>query len=181
MQQVRINRTRKPNKIPRLTCTDPANPCDDYYFYHVPLSDYDTFSTNDLHEYHNAYDGYDAYVPAALATLTAKQLQIVERWLEGKTQQDIAKELNLHQTTIHKVLHGNLLPNGQRYGGALKKLEQSILDQASPARLGTKKCTNCREVKLTEKFYRSKGNRVAWCKECHRKERQKRKARQETT
>jgi DNA-binding CsgD family transcriptional regulator len=56
--------------------------------------------------------------------LTARQAQVVTLRLNGKTQIQIAEQLNIHQTTVHKLLMGNIdYTNGKkRYGGAIKKL-----------------------------------------------------------
>jgi len=59
--------------------------------------------------------------------LTNKQREVMRMtYLEGKTQQEISFELNKHQTTIHKILQGNIDYNNQRkrYGGALKKVKR---------------------------------------------------------
>lgn len=73
--------------------------------------------------------------------LTEKQREVMKMtYLEGKTQNEISIELGKHQTTIHKILQGNIDYNNQkkRYGGALKKIRklcnsndkiQSILKQ----------------------------------------------------
>jgi predicted transcriptional regulator len=46
--------------------------------------------------------------------------------MQGKTQNEISNELGKHQTTIHKILQGNIDYNNQkkRYGGALKKIRK---------------------------------------------------------
>lgn len=58
--------------------------------------------------------------------LTPRQAEVVKLRLEGKTQIQIAEQLGVHQTTIHKLLSGNLdYSNGRkRYGGAIKKLKK---------------------------------------------------------
>lgn len=58
--------------------------------------------------------------------LTERQKQVVLKRLEGKTQIQIAEELQIHQTSIHKILSGNIdFSNGKkRYGGAYKKLKK---------------------------------------------------------
>ena len=59
--------------------------------------------------------------------LTAKQREVMKMtYLEGKTQNEISAELGKHQTTIHKILQGNIDYNNQkkRYGGALKKIRK---------------------------------------------------------
>ena len=56
--------------------------------------------------------------------LTARQAEVVTLRLQGKTQIQIAEQLSIHQTTVHKLLMGNIdYANGKkRYGGAIKKL-----------------------------------------------------------
>lgn len=59
--------------------------------------------------------------------LTDKQKEVIKMtYLEGKTQNEISIELGKHQTTIHKILQGNIDYNNQkkRYGGALKKIRK---------------------------------------------------------
>ena len=66
--------------------------------------------------------------------LTERQKQVVKLSMEGLTQNEIAKKLGINQTSVHKVIRGNIdysnkksKNNGEivkpkRYGGALKKL-----------------------------------------------------------
>jgi len=59
--------------------------------------------------------------------LTDKQKEVIRMtYMEGKTQNEISIELGKHQTTIHKILRGNIDYNNQkkRYGGALKKIKK---------------------------------------------------------
>ncbi|MFA5048448.1 MAG: LuxR C-terminal-related transcriptional regulator [Patescibacteria group bacterium] len=58
--------------------------------------------------------------------LTRRQAEVVRLRLEGKTQIQIAEQLGIHQTTVHKLLMGNIdYTNGRkRYGGAIKKLKK---------------------------------------------------------
>jgi predicted DNA-binding protein YlxM (UPF0122 family) len=59
--------------------------------------------------------------------LTAKQKEVMKMtYLDGMTQNEISSELGKHQTTIHKILQGNIDYNNQkkRYGGALKKIRK---------------------------------------------------------
>ena len=59
--------------------------------------------------------------------LTPRQKEVMKKtYLEGKTQNEISSELGKHQTTIHKILQGNIDYNNQkkRYGGALKKIRK---------------------------------------------------------
>lgn len=58
--------------------------------------------------------------------LTVRQKEVVLLRLQGKTQIQIAEGLGIHQTTVHKLLMGNIdYANGKkRYGGAIKKLKR---------------------------------------------------------
>lgn len=60
------------------------------------------------------------------SNLTRRQAEVVMLRLEGKTQIQIAEQLGIHQTTVHKLLMGNIdYANGKkRYGGAIKKLKK---------------------------------------------------------
>lgn len=62
--------------------------------------------------------------------LTSRQTEVVKKiFFEQKTQMEVADSLGLCQTTIHKILKGNIdYANGaKRYGGALKKLKKLCL------------------------------------------------------
>ena len=65
--------------------------------------------------------------------LTERQRQVIKLSVEGFTQNEIAKKLGINQTSVHKVLRGNIdyskkFKNNSekkshvRYGGAFKKL-----------------------------------------------------------
>lgn len=63
--------------------------------------------------------------------LTERQQQVIRLSVEGFTQNEIAKKLGINQTSVHKVLRGNIdyksknKDNSEkhvRYGGAFKKL-----------------------------------------------------------
>lgn len=59
--------------------------------------------------------------------LTSRQTEVVKKiFFEQKTQMEVADSLGLCQTTIHKILKGNIdyANGGKRYGGALKKLRK---------------------------------------------------------
>lgn len=59
--------------------------------------------------------------------LTDRQRVITRKiFFEKKTQMEVADSLGLCQTTIHKVLHGNInyFHGGKRYGGAMKKIKK---------------------------------------------------------
>lgn len=64
-------------------------------------------------------------------SLTEKQREVMHMtYVEGKTQNEISNELGKHQTTIHKILQGNIDYNNQkkRYGGALKKIRKLCIN-----------------------------------------------------
>lgn len=59
--------------------------------------------------------------------LTRRQSEVVKLiFFEQKTQMEVAYLLGLCQTTIHKLIHGNLdySNGGKRYGGAVKKIRK---------------------------------------------------------
>lgn len=59
--------------------------------------------------------------------LTNRQSEVVQKiFYEQRTQMEVADSLGLCQTTIHKILKGNIdySNGGKRYGGALKKLKK---------------------------------------------------------
>lgn len=59
--------------------------------------------------------------------LTDRQSEVVQKiFYEQRTQMEVADSLGLCQTTIHKILKGNIdySNGGKRYGGALKKLKK---------------------------------------------------------
>lgn len=59
--------------------------------------------------------------------LTKRQSEVVKLiFFEQKTQMEVAYLLGLCQTTIHKLIAGNLdyANGGKRYGGALKKIKK---------------------------------------------------------
>ena len=63
--------------------------------------------------------------------LTEKQKEVMKMtYIDGKTQNEISNELGKHQTTIHKILRGNIDYNNhkKRYGGALKKIRKLCAD-----------------------------------------------------
>ena len=64
-------------------------------------------------------------------SLTEKQKEVVLlTYVDGKTQNEISEELGKHQTTVHKLLRGNIdyKNNKKRYGGALKKIKKICRD-----------------------------------------------------
>lgn len=80
-----------------------------------------------------------------LSQLTPRQKQVIKLWSKGKTQIEIAKILNVNQSSVTKSINGNVdYRNGKKgkrvYGGAKKKLRklqskdqtiQDILQQIS--------------------------------------------------
>lgn len=59
--------------------------------------------------------------------LTSRQKEVVQLiYFQKKTQMEAADMLGVCQTTVHKVLKGNIdYKNGQkRYGGAIKKIKK---------------------------------------------------------
>jgi FixJ family two-component response regulator len=58
--------------------------------------------------------------------LTPRQREVIHLCKEGLTQCEIAKALNVNQSSITKSIHGNCdYKNGKRvYGGAKKKLQK---------------------------------------------------------
>jgi DNA-binding CsgD family transcriptional regulator len=58
--------------------------------------------------------------------LTKRQAEVLGLRLKNLTQTEIAESLGIHQTTVHKLLNGNIdYVNGKkRYGGAMKKLKK---------------------------------------------------------
>lgn len=60
--------------------------------------------------------------------LTPRQSQVVRLYAEGYTQMEIAKMLNVNQSSITKSLNGNVdYKNGKRvYGGTTKKIRKII-------------------------------------------------------
>jgi DNA-binding CsgD family transcriptional regulator len=60
--------------------------------------------------------------------LTSRQREVIRLYADGYTQMEIAKMLNVNQSSITKSLNGNVdYKNGKRiYGGAKKKLNKII-------------------------------------------------------
>jgi len=68
----------------------------------------------------------------AKENLTERQFQVIELLAKGFTQIEIAKQLNVNQSSITKSVNGNCdYRNGKKiYGGAKKKLRR-LADQDS--------------------------------------------------
>lgn len=60
--------------------------------------------------------------------LTPRQREVIKLYADGYTQMEIAKMLNVNQSSITKSLNGNVdYKNGKRvYGGAMKKIRKII-------------------------------------------------------
>ena len=60
--------------------------------------------------------------------LTSRQREVIRLYADGYTQMEIAKILNVNQSSITKSLNGNVdYKNGKRvYGGAKKKINKII-------------------------------------------------------
>ena len=60
------------------------------------------------------------------AELTRRQRQVVQLYFfDGKTQEDIAAQLDLTQSTVSRHLFGTVR-NGRKVGGALNKLRKAV-------------------------------------------------------
>lgn len=61
--------------------------------------------------------------------LTPRQTEIIHMYVEGYTQMEIAKRLNVNQSSVTKSLYGNVdYKNGKKvYGGSRKKLNKMIV------------------------------------------------------
>jgi len=60
--------------------------------------------------------------------LTPRQREVIRLYADGKTQMEIAKQLNVNQSSITKSLNGNVdYKNGKKiYGGARKKIRKIV-------------------------------------------------------
>ena len=61
--------------------------------------------------------------------LTTRQKTVLKLYSEGKTQMEIAKILNVNQSSVTKNLHGNVDYRGDNkkvYGGSIKKIKKII-------------------------------------------------------
>lgn len=82
--------------------------------------------------------------------LTPRQAQVMLLRLQGKTQMEIAEQLQIHQTTCHKLISGNLdyKHNRKRYGGAIKKLKKVCEQDKKIQEI----LENIRELKVIKDF-----------------------------
>jgi DNA-binding CsgD family transcriptional regulator len=80
--------------------------------------------------------------------LTPRQKEVIRLYADGYTQMEIAKKLNVNQSSITKSLNGNVdYKNGKRiYGGAKKKLNKIIQNDEKIKDL-LQKMQMCREEK----------------------------------
>jgi DNA-binding CsgD family transcriptional regulator len=64
--------------------------------------------------------------------LTERQRQVIRLYADGYTQMEIAKMLNVNQSSITKSLNGNVdYKNGKKvYGGARKKIKKIVENDA---------------------------------------------------
>lgn len=77
---------------------------------------------------------YQRIIDIAFTSLTPRQREVLKMFMEGKTQIEIAKTLNVNQSSIAKCLNGNTeygkCYGGKTYGGLGKKLRKFILQDS---------------------------------------------------
>lgn len=80
--------------------------------------------------------------------LTPRQREVIRLCADGYTQMEIAKMLNVNQSSINKSLSGNVdYKNGKKiYGGARKKILK-IVEHDEKIKEILQKMTDCREKK----------------------------------
>ena len=80
--------------------------------------------------------------------LTPRQKEVIKLYSDGYTQMEIAKMLNVNQSSITKSLNGNVdYKNGRKiYGGARKKLKK-IIENDEKIKEILKKMQECRDEK----------------------------------
>ena len=80
--------------------------------------------------------------------LTSRQREVIRLYADGYTQMEIAKMLNVNQSSITKSLNGNVdYKNGKKvYGGARKKIRK-IIENDEKIKEILKKMQDCREEK----------------------------------
>lgn len=80
--------------------------------------------------------------------LTPRQREVIKLYADGYTQMEIAKMLNVNQSSITKSLNGNVdYKNGKKiYGGARKKIRK-IIELDEPIKTILKKIQELREEK----------------------------------
>lgn len=79
-------------------------------------------------------------------TLTDRQKQVIKLYAQGLTQMEIAKKLNVNQSSITKSINGNVdYKNSKRcYGGSSRKLKK-LIDDDSKIQTILKKIKEIRE------------------------------------
>ncbi len=80
--------------------------------------------------------------------LTSRQREVIRLYADGYTQMEIAKMLNVNQSSITKSLNGNVdYKNGKKvYGGARKKIKK-IIENDEKIKEILKKMSDLREEK----------------------------------
>ncbi len=80
--------------------------------------------------------------------LTDRQKEVIRLYADGYTQMEIAKMLNVNQSSITKSLNGNVdYKNGKKvYGGARKKIRK-IIENDDKIKLILSKMNDLREAK----------------------------------
>ena len=72
----------------------------------------------------------DRFWKIAKDVLTPIQLNVVTMYASGKTQSEIAKELNRSQSSVNHNIYGSPRKTGITDGGALKKLKKAVLEDS---------------------------------------------------
>jgi hypothetical protein len=103
-----------------------------------------------LHCYRFELENVDQILRIIDEKLTQKQKDVIKLRLKGFTQFYIGTLLNRHQTTVHKILNGNVdYKNSKksnvkkRYGGIIKKLKKLCLDCNGLGGSGLSACKDC--------------------------------------
>lgn len=80
--------------------------------------------------------------------LTPRQKEVIRLYADGYTQMEIAKMLNVNQSSITKSLNGNVdYKNGKKvYGGARKKIRK-IIENDEKIKDILQKMSDCRNEK----------------------------------
>lgn len=80
--------------------------------------------------------------------LTPRQKEVIRLYADGYTQMEIAKMLNVNQSSITKSLNGNVdYKNGKKiYGGARKKIRK-IIENDEKIKEILQKMADCRNEK----------------------------------
>ena len=80
--------------------------------------------------------------------LTPRQKQVITLYCDGYTQMEIAKMLDVNQSSITKSLNGNVDYKNKKkiYGGAIRKI-QKLIDKDDKIKLILEKMCEIREAK----------------------------------